>query len=80
MGDKSSNILKLRPVTFNYIRNPMAPAVGLIAEEVYEIMPELVAHNTRDEIETIKYQDLIPLMLNEIQKLNKRISELEGKI
>lgn len=81
MGDASSSILKLRPVTFNLISdNKKRELTGLIAEEVAEVMPNLVSHDLKGEIETVKYHELPTLILNELQKLNKRIVALEAQI
>lgn len=81
MGDFSSLLLKLRPVTFDLIgRKYKDRHVGLIAEEVFDVFPTLVANNEEGEIESVKYQDLPVLLLNEIQKAVKRIEVLESKI
>ena len=81
MGSVSSPILTLRPVTFDLIgkSNPIKQ-VGLIAEEVYKIMPSLVVHNLDGQVESVKYHELPVLLLNEIQKALKRIDILEDKI
>jgi hypothetical protein len=80
MGDYSNDIYNLRPVTFSYIKDPKkTTTVGLIAEEVQKSMPSLyVADKTGDAL-TVKYLDLIPMLLNEIQKLNARVKVLEAK-
>ena len=77
MGFASEDIMNLRPVIFNYKRQPDSLAWGLIAEEVQEIMPELVVLNDKGQAETVKYHDLIPMLLNELQKLSKRVEHLE---
>lgn len=81
MADASSNLLKLRPVTFDFIgKSSHKKQVGLIAEEVYEVMPDLVVHNMDGLIESVKYHDLPALLLNELQKAVKRIEVLETKL
>ena len=81
MGDVSSPILNLRPVTFDFIGNHYdTKNVGLIAEEVNDIMPSLVVHNKEGQIQTVKYQDLSVLLLNELQKAVKRIEALEAQL
>jgi hypothetical protein len=81
MANSSSDILKLRPVTFDLKNRPTSKRqVGLIAEEVYEVMPDLVVHNIDGEIESVKYHDLPALLLNELQKAVKRIEVLEAKL
>ncbi len=80
LGDKSSGIYKLRPVSFNYKKDEKkTPQSGLIAEEVLSIMPELVVMK-HGIPETVKYHDLPVLLLNEIQNLKKEIEELKTKI
>ncbi len=77
MGEASSTLMKLRPVTFHYKsdQNPEGRALqyGLIAEEVEKVAPGLVARNARGEIETVYYQHLTPMLLNEYQKQQRVI-------
>ena len=95
MGDVSDRLFKLHPVTFRYKQpdeNGRKPEqYGLIAEEVAKVMPELVVYNEKGQPETIAYQTLAPLLLNELQRehamaatqsreiadLRSRVSELE---
>jgi hypothetical protein len=74
---ESKEIYSLNPVIFNYKKHaPESKSVGLIAEEVHKIMPQLVIYKD-NEPETVKYNDLIVYLLAEIQKLEKRIALLE---
>ena len=43
---------------------------GLVAEEVAEIYPDLVVRNKNDQVETVQYHKLTPMLLNELQKLH----------
>lgn len=72
LNGQSANIYKLRPVSFNYISHPEHEAWGLIAEEVEQVMPQLVVYNKDQQCETVKYQDLPVLLLNELQKMAKQ--------
>jgi polyhydroxyalkanoate synthesis regulator phasin len=72
MADASRNLFRLRPVTFRY-KKPYSDGskpidYGLIAEEVNEIYPDLVVKNKEGQIETVQYQKLTPMLLNEVQK------------
>ena len=79
MDDYSSAIYDLRPVTFNYnVGEDHSQQSGLIAEEVADILPNLVVNDKQGLPQTVKYHDLPVLLLNEIQKLSKRIDELEA--
>ena len=77
----SEKLYDLRPVSFNYIsHNTSKLEYGLIAEEVINIIPDIVILNKNAEPETIQYHKLIPLLLNEILSLNKKIQNLEKAI
>lgn len=80
IGAYSDAIFSLRPVVFNYKNHsPESKSYGLIAEEVEQVMPKLVVYNEDGEPETVKYHDLVPMLLNEIQKLEKRVEILENR-
>jgi len=72
MGDSSSKLLQLRPVTFfykpEYDDSSHALQYGLIAEEVANVYPEMVAYDKDGQPYTVKYQYLAPMLLNELQK------------
>jgi hypothetical protein len=75
MGKASSDLLRLRPVTFRY-KKPYEDGskpldYGLIAEEVAEVYPDLVVRGKDGQIETVQYQKLTPMLLNEVQKQNQ---------
>jgi hypothetical protein len=84
MGDTSARIAALRPVTFRYKTphdNGEKPIqFGLIAEEVAEVFPELAVYNEEGQPETVKYQDLTPMLLNEVQKLRTEKEALAEKL
>lgn len=89
MGSSSDKIMNLRPVTFNFKdgKGPFGDTsgsktkqYGLIAEEVDKVMPDLVVYDDEKLPFSVKYHDLPALLLNEIQKLSKRIEFLEDQL
>ena len=77
MDDKTGFIYDLRPVTFKYKDHSNKKLqYGLIAEEVDKINPDLVVRKN-GEPDTVHYDKFISILLNEIQKLNKRVTQLE---
>ncbi len=81
MDDVSDAILDLRPVTFTYkVGDDQSQQVGLIAEEVHEIMPSLVVLDKEGLPQTVKYHELPVLLLNELQKALHRIEMLEDEL
>jgi len=80
----ASRDLRLRPVTFRY-QKPFADGAkpiqyGLIAEEVAEAYPDLVAYSADGQIETVKYQVLDSMLLNDVQRQQAEIRKLEDRI
>jgi hypothetical protein len=77
MGARSEGLLKLRPVTFVYKQDEQGVRqYGLIAEEVATVYPELVTHTATGEVQGVRYQELIPLLLNEVQRQQRELAEL----
>ena len=76
MGATSERLLALRPVTFRFKQayaNGQKPIqFGLIAEEVAEVFPELVATDAEGRPESVKYRLLSTLLLNELQEQNRQ--------
>ena len=76
MASRSEGLLKLRPVTFSYKNDTAAaPHYGLIAEEVATVYPELVTRTASGEVQTVKYHELIPMLLNELQKQRQEFQQ-----
>src|SRR6516162_6470451 len=84
MGEASRKLLQLRPVTFRYQRpfddGSKPIQYGLVAEEVADVFPDLVARSADGQIETVKYQVLDSLLLNEVQRQQAEIASLKGQI
>jgi hypothetical protein len=77
MGAASETLMALRPVTFRY-REDVADGeagsqYGLIAEEVAEVAPDLVIHDAEGRPFTVRYHQLAPMLLNELQKQQRTI-------
>jgi predicted nuclease with TOPRIM domain len=46
----------------------------LIAEQVHQIYPELVIYDSQGKIESVRYQELIPMLLNELQHQHSELN------
>jgi len=82
MGDTTKTIMGLRPVRFRYNvhGNDGAPHYGLIAEEVAEVAPDLVARSKDGEIETVFYDKVNAMLLNQVQTQQREIDELRAQV
>ncbi len=81
--EESEGLMRLRPVTFRYKRE-MDPTgsrqYGLIAEEVEEVLPELVTYGRDGRVETVKYHVLPTLLLNEVQRQRRTIESQRAEM
>jgi len=81
MDQASSDLMRLRPVTFRYKRGydngEGQVQYGLIAEEVEEVYPELVVNSDDGKAKTVEYQKMTTMLLNELQKQEERLLRLE---
>ena len=86
-----NKILELRPTHFTWKENKKQD-VGFIAQEVEQIIPEVIEtskgfldteghqENEIKDMKTIAYPKLIPYLVDTIQVMEKRIKELEKKV
>jgi hypothetical protein len=84
MGSVSERLLKLQPVTFRY-KEPYDDGskpieFGLIAEDVAEVFPELVVNDADGKPETVRYDLLATLTLNEFEKEHADLAELKKQV
>lgn len=84
MGAASNDLMKLRPVSFYYKAdqgpNGRRLQYGLIAEEVAQVYPQLVAYSADGQAETVMYQYLPTMLLNEFQSQQILIESQAARI
>jgi hypothetical protein len=83
MHRASEAIYALKPVSFRYHKQYDATqtvAFGLIAEEVAEVAPDLVGRNEKGEPESVRYEQINAMLLNEFLKEHAKAEEQDRKI
>ena len=81
MGSNSQKLRQLRPVTFHLKTDPGgALQYGLIAEEVAKVYPELVIRGESGRIDGVRYDEIAPLLLNEVQRQQVTMAAQARKI
>lgn len=77
---EAQKILKLNPVTFVYKDDEEeALQYGLIAEEVYELYPEMIGMK-KGEIDSMHYEQLWAPLIKIVQMQDTRIKQLEESL
>ena len=75
MGTNTTKLEQLRPVTFKLKTDAKGTTqYGLIAEEVAKVYPELVIRDEQGRIDGVRYDELAPMLLNELQKQQQTIA------
>jgi len=80
------NILKINPIKYNFIKDATKMTrIGLSAQELEQYFPELITnnvdiHNESETFKTIKYLELIPILILKLKNMQNKIDELELKM
>ncbi len=81
LGYGLKEIMQLTPVRFNWKDNPSADSkIGLIAQEVRKIIPEVVAGDEKKEYLGMNYAELIPVLVNAIKEQQQEILDIRHRI
>ena len=84
MDKASSDLMRLRPVTFRYKKaydsGEGRLQYGLIAEEAAEVYPELVVYDDTGKVKTVEYQKLPAMLLNELQKQHQVVQQQQEQM
>ncbi len=81
MGSNTAKLEQLRPVTFKLKTDATGTRqYGLIAEEVAKVYPELVIRDEKGHIDGVRYDELAPMLLNEMQQQVAEIRELKRQL
>ncbi len=83
MNDASEALFALKPVTFRYKKeiDPQGiPQFGLIAEDVAEVNPQLVVRDKEGKVNTVRYEQINAMLLNEFLKEHKKVEQLEATV
>jgi hypothetical protein len=83
MDKASEAILALKPVTFRYkheLDPDGIPQFGLVAEQVEKVNPDLVVRDADGKINTVRYEAVNAMLLNEFLKEHCKVEEQQATI
>ena len=83
MDNTSEVLFRLKPVIFRYNKDldrTEAQRWGLIAEEVEKLNPDLISRNRQGQVESVRYEAVNAMMLNEFLKEHRKNEEQEATI
>jgi len=74
-----SMLKQIRGVRFDW-RKDGSPDIGVIAQEVFEVIPEAIVSSMNGSMLTVAYNKIIPLLIETIKDLEKRVEILERSV
>jgi hypothetical protein len=82
MDNVSEALFALKPVTFRY-KKEIDPAgvsqLGLVAEEVDKVNPDLVVRDKEGKPYSVRYDQVNAMLLNEFLKEHCKVEELQAR-
>jgi hypothetical protein len=79
--EDTDKLFTLNPLIFSYKNDVKHKKhYGVIAQDVEKVFPELVENNNISGYKTVNYQELMPIMLAKMQKMQREIDELKQSI
>jgi hypothetical protein len=81
MEKASETLFALKPVTFRYkkeVDSAQALSFGLIAEDVAKVDSDLITRDEEGKPETVRYEAVNAMLLNEFLKEHKTVQELKS--
>jgi len=76
IDDPVSKVLQINGVSFDW-KDSGKPSLGVIAQEVEKVLPELVSNQ---ETKTVNYNGLIGLLIEAVKNQQSQIDELRNQI
>lgn len=73
---------QIKTYKFNYKNRPEDTLPGVIAQEIEKLMPEVVYDIEMDDdtYKAVRYQQIVPILINAIKDLSDKINVLENKL
>ena len=67
---------------FNFKDNPDETMLGVIAQEIEKVLPEVVYEFEKEDktYKAVRYANIVPLLIEAIKDLKDKVDDLEGRI
>ena len=79
----SQALYALKPVSFRLKKEydfTQTLGFGLIAEDVEKVNPDLVYRNNKNQVESVRYEMVNAMLLNEFLKEHRKVEQMEKQI
>ena len=72
-------IKAMRGVSFDW-KDSGKSTIGLIAQEVEQVMPELVEYNEEDDVKTVSYANMVAVLIEAVKEQQEQIDALKEQL
>ena len=72
--------MQLRPVSYSWKDKATSLKIGLIAQEVQKVIPEVISGDENSGALGMNYAELVPVLINSIKELKMEVDELKRKL
>ncbi len=79
LTDALDTVDSINPVYFTW-KDTGKEAFGFIAQEIEEVLPNLVYNNSDSGIKSVSYVQLIPVLVQAIKELRQELREVRGEL
>lgn len=77
-NDSINELFTINPISFYYKNDSTNKKhYGVLAQDIEKVFPELVDKNNISGYKSVNYQELIPIMLSKMKKMQDEINELK---
>jgi hypothetical protein len=75
-------VLQMRPVSYNWKNDASlaGPKIGLLAQEVKKLVPEVVVGDEEKENLGMNYSELVPVLINAVKEQQSQIDDIKSRI
>lgn len=83
MGKASEAVFAMKPVAFRYKKDidpASTPQLGLVAEDVEKVNPDLVVRDKEGKPYSVRYDQVNAMLLNEFLKEHRKVERLEKQV
>ncbi len=75
-----NELMQLKPVSYSWKDKPSSYKIGLIAQEVKQVIPEVISGDENTGALGMNYAELVPVLINSIKELKMEVDELKRKL
>ncbi|HMH33347.1 MAG TPA: tail fiber domain-containing protein, partial [Puia sp.] len=74
------DVMRMQPVSYKWKDNATMQKIGLIAQEVKKIIPEVVIGDEKKEMLGMNYAELVPVLINAIKEQQQQLEDLKKEM